>query len=187
MNDVPGPESAPSSSSLDQVDVSLPKQKHAVAISLDAASSGKRRNNVRVRMAHPWPRPDWELSSDEPPAIGGEETAPMPLCYFATGIATCFMTQVRNFSKARGVQVDGLSVEGSFEWQFDVGPSPREPYTAEAGQVRLDIDMDTQSPIADQRTLIVAAARGCFAEAMLSIPVIHRLKSGDDWIVCDVD
>ena len=111
----------------------------------------------------------------------------MPLCIFATGVATCFMTQVRNFSRVRGVRVDGLSVAGSFEWQFNVGPGPREPYTAGAGRVRLDIEMYTESPLEDQQALIVAAARGYFAEAMLSVPVMHRLKSGNDWIVCDVD
>ena len=172
---------------LNQYDVHLPKQAHSAIITLDASSSGKRRNDVRVRMEHPWKRPDWELATDEPPAIGGEETAPLPLCYFATGVATCFMTQARNFAKGRGVQVDGLRVEGFFEWKFIPGPTPREPYTAEAGQVRLDIEMDSPAPIADQRALIVAASRGCFAEAMLKVPVVHRLKSGDEWVLCDAD
>lgn len=172
---------------LDQYEASLPKQAHSAVITLDAVSSGKRRNDVRVRMQAPWERPDWELATDEPPSIGGEETAPLPLCYFATGVATCFMTQARNFARARGVQVAGLSVQGFFEWKFIPGPSPREPYTAEAGQVRLDIEMDSPAPFQDQRALIAAAARGCFAEAMLVVPVIHRLRSGDDWISCDVD
>ena len=165
----------------------LPKEDHAVIFTLDAVSSGKRRNDVRVRMTQPWQRPDWDLASDEPPAIGGEETAPMPLGIFATGIATCFMTQVRNCSRPRGVRVDGLSVEGRFEWKFNPGPSPRDPYTAEPGLIRLDIDIDTPSPLDDQRALIATAARACFAEAMLSVPVIHRLKSGEDWVICDVD
>lgn len=111
----------------------------------------------------------------------------MPLCIFATGVATCFMTQVRNFSRKRGVQVDGLKVAGTFEWEFIVGPSPSEPYTAAPGAVVLDIEMDTQASLDDQKALIAAAARGCFAEAMLSVPVLHRLKSGDGWVLCDVD
>ncbi len=67
------------------------------------------------------------------------------------------------------------------------GSSPRDPYTAEPGLIRLDIDIDTPSPLDDQRALIATAARACFAEAMLSVPVIHRLKSGEDWVICDVD
>jgi len=177
----------PASSGLDTYESDLPKKAHSAVITLDAVSSGKRRNDVKVRMVNPWPRPDWELATDEPPSIGGEETAPLPLSYFATGVATCFMTQTRNFARARGVRVDGLSVQGHFEWDFIPGPTPREPYTAGAGQVRLDIDMDSPSPLADQQALIAAAARGCFAEAMLNVPVTHRLRSGDEWLTCDVD
>ncbi|MDJ0396391.1 OsmC family protein [Rhodococcus sp. G-MC3] len=158
-----------------------------MVISLDAVSSGKRRNDVRVRMEEPWARPEWELASDEPSAIGGEETAPMPLSIFATGVATCFMTQVRNFARQRGVHVNSLSVAGSFEWKFIPGPSPREPYTAKSGSVCLDIEIDSPSPMTDQQALIAAASRGCFAEAMLNVPVNHRLKSGDDWISCDAE
>lgn len=175
------------STPLAQPHASLPKKAHSAVITLDGVSSGRRRNDVRVRMAEPWQRPDWELATDEPPAIGGEETAPLPLCYFATGVATCFMTQVRNFARSRHLQVDGLEVAGHFEWKFIPGPNPREPYTAGPGAVRLDIELDSPSPLPDQLALIKAAAQGCFAEAMLVVPVLHRLRSDDAWITCDVD
>ncbi|QCB51778.1 hypothetical protein E5720_17745 [Rhodococcus sp. PAMC28707] len=102
MENSPVEPGATAGAQLDQYEVTLPKAAHSVVISLDAVSSGKRRNDVRVRMEEPWARPEWELASDEPSAIGGEETAPMPLSIFATGVATCFMTQVRNFARQRG-------------------------------------------------------------------------------------
>lgn len=184
--DVSTTEEAATTAPLEQPHASLPKKAHSAVITLEGVSSGKRRNDVRVRMAEPWQRPDWDLATDEPPAIGGEETAPLPLCYFATGVATCFMTQMRNFARARNVQVDALEVGGHFEWKFIPGPTPREPYTAGPGEVRLDIELGSPAPLSDQLALIKAAAQGCFAEAMLVIPVLHRLRSGDAWIICDV-
>ncbi len=172
---------------LGQVDGVQAREVLPVTFTLTAVSSGKRRNDVRVRMTEPWPLREWELASDEAPAHGGEETAPKPLGIFATGIATCFMTQVRTFSRACGVRVDGLQVEGRFEWQLKPGPRPRDPYTAETGVFHLDINMDTQSPMDDQQRLIAAAARGCFAEAVLKVPVMHRLKTDYGWVNCDVD
>ena len=172
---------------LEQVDGVQAKQVLPVTFTLDAVASGKRRNDVSVRMTEPWQLRDWELASDEAPAHGGEETAPKPLGIFATGIVTCFMTQVRTFSRACGVRVDGLSVAGRFEWQLKPGPRPRDPYTAETGRFHLDIDMDTESSLEDQKALVASAARGCFAEAVLNVPVLHRLKTDDGWVTCDVD
>ncbi len=187
MTLTPGQAASDGSTRLDPVVVPPPTEAHAAVISITAVAGGKRRNDVRVRMTEPWPRRDWELTSDEPPQVGGEETAPMPLDYFATGVVTCFMTQVRSFARARDVRVDALSVDGRFEWRFIPGPNRRDPYTAAADVFRLDIDLQTPSSLEDQRFLIAAAARGCFAEAALSVPVLHRLRSGDDWITCEVD
>lgn len=158
-----------------------------VTFLLSATASGKRRNDVRVRMTRPWELQEWELASDEAPAHGGEESAPEPLGIFASGLATCFMTQVRTFSRACGVRVDGLHVDGRFEWKLKPGASPRDPYTAQPESFHLDIDIESEAPLEAQQALVATAAKGCFAEAVLNIPVRHRLRSGDEWIPCAAD
>jgi uncharacterized OsmC-like protein len=158
-----------------------------VAFVLSATATGKRRNDVRVRMMQPLQRRDWELSSDEATAHGGEESAPTPLEIFAAGIATCFMTQVRSFSRAGGVRLDGLTVDGRFEWTLRPGARPADPYTAETGNFQLDIDMDSEASLESQQALVATAAKGCFAEAALNVPVSHRLRNGEDWVLCEVD
>lgn len=158
-----------------------------VTFVLTATASGKRRNDVRVRMTRPWELREWELASDEAPAHGGEESAPEPLGIFASGLTTCFMTQLRTFARACGVRVDGLRVEGRFEWMLAAGTRPRDPYTAQPESFHLDIDLESDATIEAQQALVVTAAKGCFAEAVLSIPVTHRLRSGEDWIDCDTD
>lgn len=172
---------------LEQVDGVQASETLPVTFELSAVSSGKRRNDVRVHMTQPWQLREWELASDEAPAHGGDESAPKPLGIFATGITTCFMTQVRTFSRACGVRVDGLTVDGRFEWQLKPGPRPRDPYTAESGVFHLDIDMEAEAPLEAKQALIAAAAKGCFAEAVLSVPVIHRLRQGDEWVLCEVE
>ena len=37
---------------------------------------------------------------------------------------------------------------------------------------------------AAQKRVIEAASKGCFAEQVLSVPVVHRLRHNGEWVVC---
>jgi len=58
--------------------------------------------------------PTWgtfELVCDEGKALGGEDTAPPPLGYLASGIAFCLLTHLSSYIRATKIQVDSLRVE----------------------------------------------------------------------------
>lgn len=152
----------------------------------EATAVGKRRNDLSVTMEQPWQLKTWNLSSDECARLGGDEEAPMPLTYFAAGLVSCFMTQLRTFARHCAVEVHGLEVSGELVFIRENGPRPRDPYTAHPGRFRLDIDLNTPSPLAAQKRLVEVASRGCFVEAVLSIPVEHRLRTPDGWEICDL-
>ena len=60
----------------------------------------------------------------------------------------------------------------------------RNPYETEPIGFNLDIELDTDAQLDDQKKLIDAAKKGCFIEQTLgqSNNIGHRLKIGDDWI-----
>ncbi|QDM25943.1 OsmC family protein [Tardiphaga sp. vice304] len=155
-----------------------------VSFELTGYSSGKRRNDVKVGMTEPERLQMWDLASDEGKFHGGDETAPKPLALFTAGVVTCFMTQMRTFARQCGVQVHGLSTKARFEWfaQRD----GQEPYVAHPNKFFLDIEFDTVSSLDAQKRLVRAAARGCFAEQILSVEIVHRLKHENEWIVCEL-
>ncbi len=158
-----------------------------VTFLLEAHASGKRRNDVQVHMTRPWQLREWELSSDEPPDHGGDDTAPQPLVIFAASLATCFMTQFRTFARAGRVDIASLTVSGRFEWVMRRGARPAQPYTAQPGSFHLDIDLVSEADLAAKQALVATAARGCFVEAVLSVPVAHRIKHDGQWVDCPLD
>ena len=155
-----------------------------VRFELTAVALGKRRNEVQVGMVKPKLLRKWDLASDEAPFHGGDETAPKPLAIFATGIVTCFMTQMRNFAGDCGVEVRGLKATAAIDWTLQ--RNGLKPYIALPGRMQIDLELDTDAPIEAQKLLVRTAAQGCFAEAMLRDPPLHRLRHDGDWIECDV-
>lgn len=154
-----------------------------VKFELSGYALGKRRNEVKVGMVEPKRLKVWEIASDEAPFHGGEESAPKPLAIFTAGVVTCFMTQMRTFARHCGVEVHGLDAAARFEW---VGKrNGQEPYTAHPGQFTIDIELDTIAPLSAQKKLVAVASKACFAEQILSVPIMHRLRNGDEWIVCE--
>jgi uncharacterized OsmC-like protein len=156
-----------------------------VSFELEGYSSGKRRNDVKVGMVEPERLQMWDLASDEGRFHGGDETAPKPLALFTAGVVTCFMTQLRTFSRACGVKVSGLKTHARFEWLAK--RNGQDPYVAHPKQFVLDIEFDTDASLDAQKKLVRTAALGCFAEQIMSVEIVHRLRHDGEWVVCEVD
>jgi len=122
------------------------------------------------------------LQTDEGKLHGGEGKAPMPLHYFAAGVVTCLMTQMKAFAKRLRIPVDDIAMTAAFHWQLQ--QSGRDPYVSEPVGITIDIEADSGAPLDDLKRLVAAAKEGCFAEKALTqiVPIGHRLKVGDDWI-----
>lgn len=151
-----------------------------VIIETRAKAVGKMRNEVTV---HPGNSDKvYEFATDEGRVHGGEETAPPPLAYFAAGLVTCLMTQIRTFSKRLDVAVNGVSITGKCHWRGTM--KGRGPYETEPVGFDFDIDIDSEAPVGDLKKLVDAAKKGCFIEQTLGRQndIGHRLKVGDDWI-----
>jgi uncharacterized OsmC-like protein len=151
-----------------------------VVIDAKAKAVGKMRNEVTIHSGVSGNV--YEMATDEGPIHGGESTAPPPLAYFATALVACLMTQLKAFSKRLDVPLNDLSVAGRCHWRGTV--KGRNPYETEPIGFDLDIELDTEASLEDQKKLINAAKKGCFIEQTLGREnnLGHRLKVGDDWI-----
>jgi uncharacterized OsmC-like protein len=147
-----------------------------VVFDVEAKAVGKMRNEIRGQMVSPVVDEVFEMATDEGAAHGGDMTAPPPLAYFCTGFVACLMTQLRAFSKRLRVPIGEMTVKAHIEWEARV--EGRNPYTSRPVAFRLDIDLASDAPFAEQQRLLAAATKGCFVEATLAnpIPVNHRLR-----------
>jgi uncharacterized OsmC-like protein len=146
----------------------------------EGRSVGKMRSEITV--TRPGTSVTYEMATDEGAFHGGDDTAPPPLAYFATGFTACLMTQIRAFAKRLDVPINGVVVTGHYRWTGrQVG---REPYVGSPGGFSFDIDLDSDASTEDQVRLIEAAKKGCFIDQTLSVVnnVGHRLKVGDGWV-----
>ena len=152
-----------------------------VVFECEALNADRMRTDMVVRMT----RPDemrFEMASDEGAFHGGGGTAPLPLAYFAAGLASCLTTQIRAFSKRLRIEVGAIRVGARCHWRGH--QEGRAPYVTEPVGFALDVELDSPAPAADQVRLIEAAKKGCFIEQTLARPnaIAHRLRTGEGWI-----
>lgn len=152
-----------------------------VVFECTARNSGRMRTEMTVRMVQP-EKAEYQLASDEGTFHGGDGTAPPPLTYFAAGLASCLMTQLRAFSKRLRIDVAEIVIDTRCHW---IGEQEgRAPYVTQPKAFTLDIAMQTQASLADQVRLLEAGKKGCFIEQTLcrENAVGHRLKTAEGWL-----
>jgi uncharacterized OsmC-like protein len=92
------------------------------------------RSDARIRQ--------FEVGVDEPPALGGTDTAPNPVEYALLALATCQEITYRLHADHLGIPLDGVAVslEGDLDLRgfFGVDHSVRPGFTAIRGTVTLE-------------------------------------------------
>jgi uncharacterized OsmC-like protein len=151
-----------------------------IVFDAQARTLGKMQNEVTVTSR--FSNLTVTLQTDEGKLHGGTGAAPMPIHYFAAGVVTCLMTQMKAFAKRLRIPLDDIRMTAVFHWQLQ--QQGRDPYVAEPVGFTIDIDPVSGASTEDMKRLVAAAKEGCFAEKALTraVPIAHRLKVGDDWI-----
>ena len=146
-----------------------------------ATNAGRMRTEIDATMIAP-DRQSYALATDEGKFHGGEGTAPPPLALFAGGLTSCLVTQIRAFSKRLRTPVGEIKVVARLNWRGH--QTGRDPSTTESAGFELDVDLNSEAPLADQLQLLEAAKKGCFVEQTLvrSNALTHRLRNGTGWI-----
>lgn len=61
------------------------------------------------------------IVTDEPPELGGEDTAPTPQQLVAAALASCVATTIQMYAQRKGWELDGVRVDV----EYDLDPRPR--------------------------------------------------------------
>jgi uncharacterized OsmC-like protein len=95
-------------------------------------SGGKNRTTIasfhsggqETRHAQPF-----ELNADEPPALGGDDTAPNPVEHLLNALAGCVTTSLVAHAAVRGIQIDEMEshIEGDMDLNGFLGLNPKTP------------------------------------------------------------
>jgi uncharacterized OsmC-like protein len=111
-----------------------PRDAAQVTFRVESRQESGLRSRVAVR--------GFEIGVDEPPALGGTDTAPNPVEYVLAALATCQEITYRLHADYLGIPLDGVAValEGDLDLRgfFAVDPAIRPGFTAIRGRVTLD-------------------------------------------------
>jgi ribosomal protein S12 methylthiotransferase accessory factor len=77
------------------------------------------------------------VATDQPPAGGGEDSAPTPFALFLSSIGTCAGIYVLGFCKQRGLPTDGIQI---------IERTHRDPATGMTDQIDLEIQVPETFP-----------------------------------------
>jgi len=123
-------------------------------------------------------RDAWPVVTDEPRALGGTAAAPPPLVLMAAALAGCLATQLRAFARPHGIALTHVAVTADLRWHGE----RQADGTTRARPEGIDIDIGLAGDAPPERLvdLTMAAARGCYVEALVdpAIPLRHRLTLG---------
>lgn len=103
------------------------------------------------------------VATDQPPASGGEGSAPTPFDYFLASIATCAGIYVLGFCTERGIPTDRLSLRQQTEFSDAGGGKKR------LAKVLLEIRLPPDFP-EKYRNAIVKTAELCAAKKAILNP-----------------
>jgi uncharacterized OsmC-like protein len=101
------------------------------------------------------------IDSDEGAAIGGDDSAPPPLAYFAAAIAFWLLTQLARVSEARHLQLDqvAMTVTPSFEQKGSILAGTVHSVLRE---VRTTLEIDSPAEPDAIATLVTSAEQMCY-------------------------
>ena len=100
------------------------------------------------------------VATDQPPAGGGEDSAPTPFALFLSSIGTCAGIYVLGFCKQRGLPTDGIQI---------IERTHRDPATGMTDQIDLEIQVPETFP-ANYYDSLVRSANLCAVKKHLEHP-----------------
>ncbi|MFQ5660682.1 MAG: OsmC-related (seleno)protein [Gammaproteobacteria bacterium] len=116
--------------------------------------------------------PTWsafKILCDEGIALGGEDTAPSPLCYFSAGIALCLLTHLTLFIKAKNLQIDQLRIEQRTTFATDAEKSAETVGTCDG--VETHILVESSEPEDEIKYLASISEQACMAMQTIVNPI----------------
>jgi putative redox protein len=100
------------------------------------------------------------IQTDQPPAGGGQGSAPMPFTLFLASLGTCAGIYVLGFCRQRGLPTEGIRIVQSVE---------RNPATHMVSNIKLEINLPAGFP-EKYREAVIRSAEQCAVAKHLQQP-----------------
>lgn len=107
------------------------------------------------------------VRTDQPPAGGGEGSAPEPFTLFLASLAACAGIYVLGFCQARGIPTEGLRL---------VQEHQRDPATKKLTSVAIDIELPSGFP-AQYVAAVIHTASHCAVKRALADPPSFTIEA----------
>jgi len=109
----------------------------------------------------------YTVKTDQPPAGGGEGSAPAPFSLFLASIATCAGIYVLGFCRQRGLPTEGIRLVQRVE---------RDPLTHMVAKVALDIQLPPDFP-EKYRGAVIRSAEQCAVKKAIEKPPVFAVTT----------
>ncbi len=109
----------------------------------------------------------YTVATDQPPAGGGEGSAPTPFAVFLASIGTCAGIYVLGFCRQRGLPVDGIRI---VQRMFS------NPMTGMVGKVELEIQVPPTFP-EKYRPSLIRSAELCAVKKHFEQPPVFEITT----------
>lgn len=107
---------------------------------------------------------DYTVMTDQPPAGGGEGSAPTPFAMFLSSIATCAGIYVLGFCRQRGLPTAGIRI---------VQRAMRDPATGMIAQIDMQIQVPPEFPEKYYEALVRSADQCAVKKHLEKPPKFH--------------
>lgn len=104
----------------------------------------------------------WSIACDEGPRLGGKESAPPPLSYFAAGVAFCLLTQLTRYHEVKKLNVGSISLEQTMRFRR-TGSVLAGTFEARAVELRTVVDVRGDEAPETVAELVRIGEQMCFA------------------------
>jgi ribosomal protein S12 methylthiotransferase accessory factor len=110
---------------------------------------------------------NFTVRTDQPQAVGGENSAPSPFELFLASLATCAGYYVLGFCRMRGIPAEGIRVTQRME---------RDAATKMIGKITVDIQLPPEFP-KQYVPAVVRAAESCLVKKHLEKPPAFEVRA----------
>jgi putative redox protein len=107
---------------------------------------------------------NFTVATDQPPELGGNNTAPAPFDYFLASIATCAGFFVARFCQKRDLSTDNIRILMS---------DKRNPTTHAVEQINIEIQLPADFPAKYHNAIIKSVNECSVKKALLAPPEIN--------------
>ena len=146
-----------------------PVQKREVVLVVEAKSLDNMRKQATVSIEHPRGS-SFEITCDEGPYLGGDDSAPPPLAYFSASLAFCLLTQLSRYQAIKKLAIGDMRIWQETRFSME-GSAIAGSLAGKGVEVVTHVEIDSDEPEEVIREMLRVGENSCFVLQSVIQPV----------------